>query len=417
MSATLASILLANVSAKTFERLNSTLIPTSLHENALKYVTSFELVISFVYYSFVLIAIVLGNVLVISAYVKNWRIRTTTNTFILGLAAADFAVGVVSIPLWQYVYSCHNFNIRLHPIAYKLYITFDIFIGCASIFQLTAISLERCVAIVWPIRHRGTPTRVFHLMIVLAWGTSAFISGLYPVQLKNWEECYTAFIFSICFVGPFIVLFGVYVLIYNTATKSRKRVCSELARATIRREIRVTGTVALVTGAFMIAWFPFFVVTVLATYELELLPEPPGLLRLVAFVKALHYTNSGLNPIIYGYRNSEMGNTMRAIALKCFPFYKISSRFYGLQTKQSNSGNSTIPSNPNHSDRGRSKTPGVITVVAFANGSGGVESGPASATNTLVNSRSAHFPARTLQGNCFTLLVPGVGHQSIPGHQ
>ena len=411
MSSTLASMLLGNTSTKTFERLIPTLAPTSLHENVLKCVTTFELVISFVYYALVFIAIVFGNGLVIAAYVKNWQLRTAANTFILGLAAADSMVGVVSIPLWQYVYSCHYFNITLHPIAYELYITFDIFIGCASIFQLIAISLERCVAIVWPIRHRGTPRRVFHLMIVLAWGTSAFIGGLYPVQLKHWEESYTAFIFSICFVGPFIILFGVYVLIYNTATKSRKRVCSELARATMRREIRVTGTVALVTGVFMIAWFPFFVVTVLATYELERLPEPPGLLRLVAFVKALHYTNSGLNPIIYGYRNSEMGKTMRSIALKCFPLCKIFSQFNGSRTRESNSANSTLPSNmlaaaPNHSDRS-SITPGVLTVVALANGSGGVESGTA----------SVYSPTRTLVGNSFTLPVPGIRHYSSTGHQ
>lgn len=400
-------MLLANTSTKTFP----TLAPTSLHENVLKYVTTFELVISFVYYAFVFIAIVLGNGLVIAAYEKNWQLRTTANTFILGLAAADVMVGVVSIPLWQYVYSCYYFNIILHPIAYELYVTFDIFIGCASIFLLIAISLERCVAIVWPIKHRGTSTRVFHLMIVLAWGTAALIGGLYPVQLKHCVECYTAFIFSICFVGPFIVLFGVYVLIYNTATKSRKRVCSELARATIRREIRVTGTVALVTGVFMIAWFPFFVVTVLATYEIERLPEPPGLLRLVAFVKALHYTNSGINPIIYGYRNSEMGKTMRSIALRYLPLPKIFSQFNGSRTRESNqSANSTLPSNmlaatPNHSDRS-SITPGVMTVVALANGSGGVESAIA----------SVHSPTRTSVGNFITLPVPGAGRHSTAGH-
>ncbi|KAJ7380037.1 hypothetical protein OS493_012799 [Desmophyllum pertusum] len=100
------------------------------------------------------------------------------------------------------------------------------------------------------------------------------------------------------------------------SSSSRSRVCPELAAATIHREIRVAGTVALVTGLFMVAWFPFFVVTVVATYDLERLPEPPGLLRLIAFVKALHYTNSAINPIVYGYRNTEMRKTMRSVALK-----------------------------------------------------------------------------------------------------
>lgn len=77
----------------------------------------------------------------------------------------------------------------------------------------------------------------------------------------------------------------------------------------------------------MIAWFPFFVVTVVATYDLERLPEPPGLFRLIASVKALHYTNSALNPILYGYRNPEMRNTMRSVARQCYPLGSREQRY------------------------------------------------------------------------------------------
>ena len=378
MLTTLSTVIVANVSTT----------PASLHENILKHVTTFELALSFVYYSFVFIVIVIGNALVVAAYKKNLRLQTTTNSFLLGLAVADSMVGIISIPSWLYVYSCHHFDITLHPVAYDMYITFDVFIGCASIFQLTAISIERCFAIVWPIRHRGIHAGIFRAMIALAWCASAFVAGLYPIQLKHWEAGYTAFIFSTCFAGPFIVLFGVYVLIYDTAIKSRMRVCSELASATIHREIRVTGTVALVTGVFMIAWFPFFVVTALATYEMESLPEPAGLIRLIAFVKILHYTNSGLNPVIYGYRNSEMGRTMKSIAVKFFPF----SKLYRLQmTRLSPSGNSsTLPGNtctlavPNYSERRSATpvtTPSDITVMAFVNKGGNVESRPVSVGN------------------------------------
>lgn len=384
MSTTRSSGILTNLSTG---RLNRTLAsPTSLHENFLKCVTTWEIVLSFMYYACVFIAAVFGNTLVIAAYKTNWRLQTTTNTFILGLATADLMVAFISIPIWLYVYSCHYFDITLDPVAYEVYITLDIFIGCASIFQLTAISLERCIAIVWPIRHRGIHAGVFHGMMVLAWVASAFVAGLYPLQLKHWEEGYTAFIFSTCFAGPFVILFGVYILIYDTAVKSRTRVRSELPRATMHREIRVTGTIALVTGVFMIAWFPFFVVTVLATYELEHLPEPAGLLRLIAFVKALHYTNSSLNPMIYGYRNTEMRKTMRGIALQCFPLSRLFRGSFSFPTRQSRSGNSGTPAPAGATlavmgrSEARSVTPSIITVVTFENRAGCVESRLASVT-------------------------------------
>lgn len=325
MNTTFQTGSLANVSTVTVSELAS---PTSAwFSNHGKFITTGEFVVSVLFYSCVFLAILVGNVLVISAYEKNWRLQTTTNTFILGLAVSDLLAGFVSIPFWLYVYSCHHFKITLHPVAYEMYITFDVFIGCASIFQLTAISIERCIAIVWPIRHRALREGIFHAMILTAWGCSAIVAGLYPVQLKHWEKGYTAFIFSTCFIGPFIVMSGVYFLIYETARHSRSRVHAGGAAPSIHREIRVAGTVALVTGVFMIAWFPFFVVTVVATYDLERLPEPPGLFRLIASVKALHYTNSALNPILYGYRNPEMRNTMRSVARHCYPLGSREQRY------------------------------------------------------------------------------------------
>ena len=387
MSSTLHTALLTNISTEALQKVTAS--PTPLPADV-KYLTTCEVVISVIYYSCIIIAIVFGNALVIAAFEKNWRLQTTTNTFIVGLAVADLMVGLISIPCWLYVYSCHYFDATLHPVGYELYITFDIFIGCASIFQLTAISIERCIAIVWPIKHRGIHEGVFRAMIFVAWGCSAFVAGLYPIQLKHWEEGYSAFIFALCFVVPFIVMFGVYVLIYDTVARSRTRVHPELAAATIHRETRVAGTVALVTGVFLIAWFPFFVVIVVATYDLEILPEPPGLFRLIAFVKALHYTNSALNPVVYGYRNPEMRKSMRAVALRCCPLIAqlTATRPSCLQERLNPQG--TQGSLPGTSltltslfERRSTPSSGALTVVAYVNRDGDVESRPASLRGSL----------------------------------
>ena len=386
MSSTLRAILSTNISTEQFQRFVTTQ-PSLVDVN---FVTTSEIVVSLFYYSLVVTTIFVGNALVIAAYQKNWRLQTTTNTFILGLAVADLLVGFISIPCWLYVYSCHYFDITLHPVGYELYITFDVFIGCASIFQLTAISIERCIAVVWPIRHRGLHEGIFQAMILIAWFSSAIVAGLYPIQLKHWEQGYTAFIFTLCFVGPFIVMFGVYLLIYETAGRSRTRVYPEVAAATIHREIRIAGTVALVTGLFMIAWFPFFVVTVIATYDLERLPEPPGLFRLIAFVKALHYTNSSINPILYGYRNPEMRKTMQSVAIGCCPLIALFKRkpSDGLQTRLSRTGMQpflSVPSLAVPSLFQRRSTPSSsgVTAVAFVNTDGDVETRPASLQDSL----------------------------------
>ena len=57
----------------------------------------------------------------------------------------------------------------------------------------------------------------------------------------------------------------------------------------------------------------------LYTYDIESLPEPPFLVRLIAVVKVMHYTNSGLNPLVYSCRNPEMRRTMTSIVKKWLP--------------------------------------------------------------------------------------------------
>ena len=225
------------------------------------YPSSIEVVASLIYFSLLSCAIVCGNLLVIAAYERNWRLQTITNTFILGLAVADLIVGVVSIPFWLYVYSCHYFQRKLHPAGYKFYITFDVFIGCASIFQLTAISIERCIAIVWPLRHRTIHQGKFLVMIYGAWASAASLAALYPIQLGHWQRSYSTMMFLVCFAGPLVVLFVVYIIIYETAVNSNARVSPSGIAWSVHREIRVASTVALVTGLFIFAWLPFFVIT------------------------------------------------------------------------------------------------------------------------------------------------------------
>lgn len=43
-----------------------------------------------------------GNTLVCMAFYRERKLRTTTNTFLISLAAADVMVGVFSVPYWVY---------------------------------------------------------------------------------------------------------------------------------------------------------------------------------------------------------------------------------------------------------------------------------------------------------------------------
>ena len=112
-------------------------------------------VVAMVFFCILALMIVFGNSLVIGAFRVNRRLRTTTNLLLMSLAIADLLIGTVSVPLWVYISVTYNFRGPL----YDFYLIFDVICGVSSILNLTAISLERCYALLHPIKHRNIRKR------------------------------------------------------------------------------------------------------------------------------------------------------------------------------------------------------------------------------------------------------------------
>lgn len=110
--------------------------------------------------------ILMGNFLVIAAYRKNTRLQTRTNIFIVSLAVSDFLVGGVSVPIWIYL-TFVNYLQELRGL-FEFYTSFDRFSALASIFHLTAISVERYLAISRPFDHRTLSSRIYKSMTIAA---------------------------------------------------------------------------------------------------------------------------------------------------------------------------------------------------------------------------------------------------------
>lgn len=94
--------------------------------------------------------VILGNLLVVIAFLTTSKLKTKTNYFIFSLAVADLLVGLFSVPLWIYFILSLDFMSNL----YQYYQLGDIVSGVSSIMHLTCISVERCYAIVAPLKHR-----------------------------------------------------------------------------------------------------------------------------------------------------------------------------------------------------------------------------------------------------------------------
>ena len=94
-----------------------------------------EIIFATIVYVLLALFVTLGNILVITAFRFNSRLRTINNTFLLGLAVSDLLVGLISIPLWIYFSYCQQYLTCVDSKELlTFYSTVDIFTGCALRF-------------------------------------------------------------------------------------------------------------------------------------------------------------------------------------------------------------------------------------------------------------------------------------------
>ncbi len=99
---------------------------------------------------------VLGNVLVCWAVCLNSNLQSITNFFVVSLAVADIAVGVLAIPFAIAISTgfCSNFYGCLFIACFVLVLT------QSSIFSLLAIAIDRYIAIKIPLRSVAQRTQL-----------------------------------------------------------------------------------------------------------------------------------------------------------------------------------------------------------------------------------------------------------------
>jgi len=276
----------------------------------------------------VLLAVVIlfGNSLVVFSCKINNRLRTRTNAFLVSLAISDFLVGAISLPMWIYITST-EFNESATFIA--VFRFFDIFTALPSIYHLTAISIERYIAVSRPFYYKCLSSFFHRAMIASAWIVAGVLASLSPVTTATpWiSQVYSMVLFIGGFAVPVVITAFMYTGVFSVARsllqRNPPRIANQQNAKSLKQyyqgERKVAITVALITGLFLVAWVPFFTVSLTAAYCHHCLPSSPDSLRgLVIIVKSVHYINSAVNPLVYARRDREMKRTfLKLLGLKC----------------------------------------------------------------------------------------------------
>lgn len=244
----------------------------------------------------------LANSLVVSAVWRTPSLRYPSIVFLCGLAVSDLAVGLVVQPLFVAV---ELLKIHGHPTgdncALETAFFALAFIVCGVSFgNVTLISLDRYLAIEYPLRYGGIVTlpRVFFL-IVLCWVTSVFCSSL-----VLWNP------------GAFsYVVAAVITVFLSTSTVIHLKIYRIVRRH--RSEIRAQEQAVHMKNEFNIARFKKTAMNTLLVYYFLLLCYAPfsiaWMLHIMAGNHVKHpivwklantivFLNSALNPFLYCWR-------------------------------------------------------------------------------------------------------------------
>ena len=272
--------------------------------------------------SFLMVFILVGNALIIAAYKKNSRLRTGSNVFIVGLAASDWLVGAVAIPL----YIANLREVPPSALLVRFYVSLDIFSGTASVFHLISVTVERYIAISRPFLHCTLLMDWYYRVLGVVWVLSLVLSclafTLTPTISANYPlyVLLTVFFLALVIIPPLdIFIFKItQSLIRNTVEPAEQMTRNQASwQRKLRREGRTAATLTIICGTFFITWLPHVIGAFVFTFCFPCNLSPVDIGRVGAFIKCMQYANSALNPFVFAFRDAEMRRTIKTLIHPC----------------------------------------------------------------------------------------------------
>uniref|UniRef100_A0A665VT88 Substance-P receptor n=1 Tax=Echeneis naucrates TaxID=173247 RepID=A0A665VT88_ECHNA len=297
------------------------------------------------YCSIVAVSVV-GNSVVIWIILAHKRMRTVTNYFLVNLAFAEAAMSAFNTVI-NFTYAVHN-EWYFGLVYCRFHNFFPVAAMFASIYSMTAIAIDRYVAIIHPLQQRlsSTETRVvvcviWILALLLAfpqyyYSSTAQLPGR-TVCYIDWPEystvdfrkmyyvCMTLLVYflPLCIMGWAYTTAGFTLWASKIPGDSTERYKEQL---TAKR--KVVKMMIVVVCTFAVCWLPYHVYFLLHQFFPHLF-EQRYIQQVYLAVMWLAMSSTMYNPIIYCCLNNsrsavKTGNKMRFAFILLIPVFQAS---------------------------------------------------------------------------------------------
>ena len=203
-----------------------------------------------------------------------------------------------------------------------------------SIFSLFTIALDRSLAVNYPLRY-VTITRNHKLLFVksILWCWAVFSGGMIignsiwkPGTVCLFNNIIPRWMYYSLGAGipliTIVITTLIYVQIFWTAKKQRQKIEQQQGslndeRKNFKSLHKSTKMMAMILGLFVLSWIPFFLSGVVHRQ----IYGKPYLIYVEVFMRFLSvmaFSNSCVNPIIYGWKNKQFRKAYREALSVCW---------------------------------------------------------------------------------------------------
>ena len=266
--------------------------------------------------------ILTGNSLTIYIFFRIRKRLKRTSYLLINLAVADAFVGMV-LTLFISVDVTIMFEKDVSLTFGETVVALDISATVASLSSLVLISLERMVAILWPLRHRLIKTRYFYVSIGFVWFLSAanVLSNLRLYNDITYDDSYSVFT-SVTFVTSLVVITVSYLAIWISV---RRNAIPSNDRRSMKQSSKLAKTLFIVTALSIMTSLPYGIIITLKEFSEDFFSFR------VQIIMVVQYANSLLNPVIYCFRMPEFKASLKKLfCCRCSggsSFYRNSTPF------------------------------------------------------------------------------------------
>ena len=255
----------------------------------------------------------LGNTLILVALHKESSLHPPSKLLYCCLATTDLLVGLVNQPLYAtFLISCTLRNWSVFRFTYDgVYITSHVLCG-VSLFSLTAISVDRLLALLLGLRYKRIVTlKRIYAILALFWVASLVSTPFYILnhRISTW---YSSIAVSSCLVISIASYKKIFCALRHHQAQVQDHVQQQpgqpnaLNMARYRKAVHSALWVQL---ALVFCYFPYFTVAIVIS---ESSPYPPYLLVVIREIAVvLVYFNSTLNPFLYCWKISEVRKAVK----------------------------------------------------------------------------------------------------------